>query len=134
MLFLDACAIIYEVETVEPWNARLRAALERFHRADPAVGIAVSELSWLECRVQPLRDNKTALLAAYDVFFSTEHLTVVPLTRSVIELGTVVRARSRLRTPDALQAACCLSLGPSARFLTSDPAFTREAALDVVLI
>lgn len=134
MLFLDACAIIYRVETVEPWNTRLRAAVERLRRADITVGVAISELSWLECRVQPLRDNKTALLAAYDHFFSTAHLTVVPLTRSVIDLATAVRARSKLRTPDALQAACCLSLGPSAHFLTSDPAFKREPALDVVLI
>lgn len=73
-------------------------------------------------------------LAAYDDFFSRDGLVVVPLSDGVIALATDVRARSRLRTPDALQAACCLSLPDSARFVTGDTGFRREPALDLLLV
>jgi predicted nucleic acid-binding protein len=39
-----------------------------------------------------------------------------------------------LRTPDALQAACCLQLGPAHVMLTGDAAFQRVAGLNVSLI
>lgn len=40
-------------------------------------------------------------------------------------------ARSPLRMPDALQAACCLQLRASHLFLTGDRAFERVAGLEV---
>ncbi len=39
-----------------------------------------------------------------------------------------------LRTPDALQAACCLQLGPEAVMITGDAGFQRIQALQVRLI
>jgi predicted nucleic acid-binding protein len=52
----------------------------------------------------------------------------------VVDLATAIRARSGLRTPDALQAACCLSLEQPASFITNDAGFRRVTALDVVLV
>jgi predicted nucleic acid-binding protein len=52
----------------------------------------------------------------------------------VVELATQLRANQGLRTPDALQAACCLQLGPDAVMITGDASFQRVQALQVSLI
>ena len=134
LIFLDACAIIYLIEGADPWATRLRDTLFHLREDNPDIGVAVSALSRLECRVWPLRDAQHEVLALYDAFFSADDLTIVPLSPKVIDLATSIRARTRMRTPDALQAACCLSLPQSCRFITNDAAFEREAALDIVLI
>lgn len=134
VIFLDACVIIYRIEAAAPFAERLREAFAELQASDPGARVAVSDLSRLECQVQPLRAGRRDLVAAYDGFFAAAGLIVVPLSAAVIDLATAIRARSLLRTPDALQAACCLGLGQPARFVTNDAGFRREAALDVVLI
>jgi predicted nucleic acid-binding protein len=96
--------------------------------------VAISDLSRLECRVRPLREGRRDVLAAYDTFFGAAGLVVVPLSPAVVDRATVLRARHGLRTPDALQAACCLALDGSARFVTNDAAFRRVAGMQVELI
>lgn len=134
LIFLDACAIIYLIEGADPWATRLRNTLIRLREENTEIGIAVSDLSRLECRVRPIRDAQHEILALYDAFFSADDLTIVPLSPKIIDLATSIRARTKMRTPDALQAACCLSLPQSCRFITNDAAFEREPALDIVLI
>jgi predicted nucleic acid-binding protein len=45
-----------------------------------------------------------------------------------------IRVKHGLRTPDALQAASCLQLGPRHIFLTGDAAFKRVAGLNATLL
>ena len=133
-LFLDACSIIYRVEAVSPFDQQF-AALIRQLAAEGSHGPAVvSRLSFLECRTKPLRDGNQALLARYDGFFKTKDLLVVELTAAAVDLATQLRARHGLRTPDALQAACCLIHGPNTPFVTADAAFRRVDGLDVRLL
>ncbi|MBL6453717.1 PIN domain-containing protein [Belnapia sp. T6] len=133
-LFLDACILIYQVEAAEPFAGRVRDCLATLRQEHPGARIAVSELSRLECRVRSLRERQEALVAAYDRLFAASGLTVVPLSPAVIDAATVLRARHRLRTPDAIQAACCLALPAPRRFVTGDAGFTRLPRLDVVLV
>jgi predicted nucleic acid-binding protein len=112
----------------------VEAVLRAEFRAEPAVALAVSAISRLECRVLPLRSGDRRLLAEFDMFFTRPDLIVVPLSTAVIDRATAVRARDGLKTPDALQAASCLALPGSARFVTGDEAFRRVDGLDVVLV
>jgi len=108
MVFWDACAIIYFVEGATPWLDRLIPlldSLDRQHR-----GHAVSELSLLECRVKPLREQDVATLARYERFFSRRDLIHVPMSREVVLEAARIRAVHGLKTPDALQAASASSL------------------------
>jgi predicted nucleic acid-binding protein len=61
----------------------------------------------------------------YDDFSSTESLQIVDLSRNVLEIATRIHATFGLKTPDALQAACCLSLESQHLFLTEDRAFSK---------
>lgn len=132
--FLDASALIYRIEGVEALATSVAAELGRIAKRYPDVRLAVSRLTWLECRVKPMKDNDGALLSRYDAFFDRPDLIWVELTRDVVELAAAVRARHGLRTPDALQAASCLQLGQAHIMLTGDTAFQRVAGLNVGLV
>lgn len=132
--FLDACALIYLIEGRAPFAQSARDELAALTNAHPQLGIAVSRLTWLECRVGPLKQQDTQALQAYDAFFARPDLHWVELSRDVVELATAIRVQHGLRTPDALQAACCLQLGGQHVFLTGDVAFNRVHGLNVGLI
>jgi predicted nucleic acid-binding protein len=59
-----------------------------------------------------LRRGDHASLDRFEALFAQPDLLVVELSAFVVELATQLRANHGLRTHDALQAACCLELGP----------------------
>ena len=134
ILFLDACALIYRVEEVMPWNARITKQLTKLRRKYSGLEIAVSRLSYLECRVQPLRDGNHALLARYDALFASSDLHTVEIDADIIEGATQICAQFGLHTPDAIQAASCLSLNAEHIFLTNDATFRRVPRLSLGML
>jgi len=134
IIFLDTCALIYLIEGKTTLVDRVRSKIAETVRAHPGSEVAVSRLTWLEVRVKPLKTKNHSTLALYDEFFAQRDLIWVELTRDVVELATVVRARHGLRTPEALQAASCLQLGQGHLFFTGDTAFRKVAGLNVVVL
>lgn len=132
--FLDASALIDLVDGEAPWAEATQATLQQLAVEAPDLALAVSRLSLLECRVAPLRRSDRACLDRFEALFAQPDLLVVELNAAVIELATQLRANHGLRTPDALQAACCLQLGPDAVMITGDAAFQRVQALQVHLV
>lgn len=131
-LFLDACALIYRFEGAAEFRTAAVELIAQLTVAQPVVELTVSRLSVLECRVKPLREGDGALLKRYDDFFAA--VTIVELRPVVVELATDLRVRYGLKTPDALQAACALSLPGETLFVTGDQAFSKVSGLDVRLI
>ena len=134
ILFYDACAVIYQVEAAHPYYLRLEELASRLRKQHADARVAVSALSLMECRVKPLHAKDEQRLKRFDEFFGLEGLLIVPLDTAVILQATEVRARTSLRTPDAIQAACALSIGDDVTFLTNDPEFRRVAGLRVELL
>ncbi len=130
-IFLDASAIIYWVEAADSWFDRLQDVLFELRKRHGEIGFAVSLLSLLECRIKPLREGNQEVLDRYTAFFGRPDLVQVSLDGPVIELGTHLRARHSLSTPDALQAASALSLGSDVVFVTGDDAFGKVQGLTV---
>ncbi len=128
--FFDASALIYLVEGAQPFARRVRGEVARLLKEHQIIDTAVSRLSWLECRVKPARDEDLDILLQFDSFFARPGLSWLELTREVVELATVIRVRHHLRTPDALQAACCLQLGSDHVFITGDSAFKKVSSLN----
>jgi uncharacterized protein len=106
-LYWDSCVLIYRLQEIEPWNRRIAAALSTV--IQPRV--VVSELSRLECRVKPLREADLSTLAKFDGFFASPAIGYAPLSRSVFDLATDLRARYRLQTPGALHLAAAVQIG-----------------------
>lgn len=132
--FFDASALIYLIEGKESFAASVRKELAAAAKKHPDLGTGVSRLTWLECRVGPMKTNDHAALAAFDAFFALPDLIWVELGKEVVELAAAIRARLGLRTPDALQAACCLQLGANHLFLTGDAGFRRVTGLNVKVL
>jgi len=132
--FFDASALIYLIEAKEPFAGKVRKELTAVAKKHSDMGAAVSRLTWLECRVGPMKANDSATLAAFDAFFARSDLTWVELTRDVVELAAAIRVRHGLRTPDALQAASCLQLGANHVFLSGDSAFKRVRGLNARIL
>lgn len=132
--FLDSSAIIYLVEGKKPFADKVRRQLQTLALADPALRTAVSRLAWLECRTGPMKAGDVETLATYDQFFSWPDLIWVEMSADVVDLATAIRARHNLKTPDALQAACCLQVGQDHVFLTGDTGFRRVAGLNTQIL
>jgi predicted nucleic acid-binding protein len=132
--FFDASVLIYVIEGKEPFASKVRKELTAAANKHPDLGASVSRLTWLECRVRPMKTNDNAALATFDAFFTRSDLIWVELTKEVVELAAAIRARHGLRTPDALQAASCLQLGAEHILLTGDAAFKRVAGLNVKVL
>jgi len=129
--FFDANALIYLIEGCKPFSDQIHRQMAAWSKQHPDMGAALSRLSWLECRVGPMKRNDVATLSTFDAFFSRPDLIWIELERHVVELAAAIRARHGLRTPDALQAACCLQLGQDHVLLTADAAFKRVPGLHV---
>ena len=132
--FLDASALIDLVDGEAQWAEATQATLQQLAVEAPDLTLAVSRLSVLECRVAPLRRGDQASLERFEALIAQPDLLVVELSASVVELATQLRANHGLRTPDALQAACCLELGSEAVLITGDAGFQRVRALQICLI
>jgi len=132
--FFDASALIYLIEGREPFAGRVRKVLGTFLKKYPGARAAVSRLTWLECRVGPMKQYDGATLALYDAFFARQDLKWIELTKDVVELATAIRVKHGLKTPDSLQAASCLQLGGNHMFLSGDVDFKHVGGLNVKVL
>jgi len=129
--FFDSSALIYLIEGKEPFASKVRTELAALVKKHPELGVGLSRLTWLECRVGPMKSNDNASLAAFDKFFARTDLVWVEMTKEVVELAAAIRVRHGLKTPDCLQAASCLQLGDAHLFLTGDAMFKRVSGLNI---
>lgn len=131
-LYLDACCIIYLIEAANPFHSAMVSRLVH-HGVDPASRLITSRLSLLECRVRPVRDNDTALLAAYDAFFNADRLIAAGLSAEVVERATRLRAIHGFSSPDALHLGTAIEMRADT-FLTGDGILARctDVAVEVL--
>lgn len=118
-VYLDSAPIIYLVESIAPYAASLELRLSA-----PGTQQVCSDLTRLECRVKPIRDGKPTLLAAFDRYLAEIITEIVPLSHSVIDCATELRAQYGFRTPDALHLAAAI-ISDCDVFLTNDRQLCR---------
>jgi predicted nucleic acid-binding protein len=119
-VYLDSCILIYRLEGSPPFAEPVAEAI----RTATGAVFCISDLVRLECLVGPLRQNDADRKAAFEAHF--RKLTRVSLTRAVFDLAAELRARHRLKTPDAIHAAAALTHGCK-EFWTND---RRLAAIE----
>ena len=119
LVYPDGAAAIYLVENVAPWEATVQAFLRK-----PGAVPQASVLTRIECRMLPLRESHAELLADYDAFFASLDGGLLGLNAAIFEKATDLRARLKLRTPDALHLAAAIVCGCDV-FLTNDQTLQR---------
>ena len=126
-LYLDSAPIIYLIENVQPYASRLEEYLS------PTDTIQVcSDLTRLECRVQPIANGETALLTAFDRYFAGIISEIIPLSREILDLATVIRAEYRFKTPDAIHLAAA-TISECNAFVTNDKRLQNYRGIPVIV-
>jgi predicted nucleic acid-binding protein len=113
MIYLDSCILIYWLEGAAP----LKSGVVQAMSAAAGEVFCISDLVRLECLVSPIREGHVERKTAFEAQF--RRLRRLALTRAVFELGAELRAAHRLRTPDAIHAACAIVHG-CGQFWTND--------------
>jgi predicted nucleic acid-binding protein len=117
LYYLDTNIVIYVVEGQPPFRQRARnhiAALENAgHR------FVISELTWTECLVMPLRTGDGPLLLDYERFFVGPNLTTVPVTSAAHHRAALIRGTHHYGLADSLHVAIAVEYRLD-RFLSND--------------
>jgi predicted nucleic acid-binding protein len=118
-LYLDTAPIIYLVEQVP----RYAEAVDRRVSSNSIIQV-VSDLTRLECRVQPVRDHNDSLLQDYDDYCNEVVTEIVLLSGLVMDRATDIRAYYGFKTPDAIHLAAAV-VSDCDVFLTNDQRLDR---------
>jgi len=131
-LALDTSAFIYHLEAHPARASRLLPIFQQIERRR-CRGVS-STLTFLEMLVQPYRtgdhEKRVALSA---LLASFPGMTWIALDLTVADRAAYLRARYRLRTPDAIQLATALHSSADV-FLTNDRDLRRVEEVPVLLI
>ena len=130
-VYVDANAIIYSVERVEPYRSLLAPMWEEARAG--RFTLASSELVTLETLIRPLRDSNARLEMLFRSILAAAEMELIPATMATWEDAARIRAETGLATPDALHAATALRAGCTA-FITNDTDFRRVDGLPVVVL
>jgi predicted nucleic acid-binding protein len=117
LVYLDSVICIYAVEGLPSLQARARARLATLAAAGDQS--AISDLTWLECRVKPIRIGDAAALADMEAFLNATGVVRVPLTNAVYDRACRVRATYGFKLGDSLHLAAAAESG-CGLFLTND--------------
>ena len=127
-IYLDSSPVIYVVERHPPYDEYLDARLSILGDV-----LVASELTRLECRILPIREDNRRVLRDFDDYFATRVLEMVPLTREVMDRATLIRARYGFATPDAIHLGAAMASGCDV-FLTNDNRLARFGEMNVEVI
>lgn len=116
-VFLDSNIVIYLIERTP--NQGLAAANYVQSIISQGLRLIVSDLVRMECRVRPLRLNDCITLSAFDGYFNSEEIDIVPITTAVCDRAAGIRAQYRFSPMDSLHLAAAVEHGCQ-RFLTHD--------------
>lgn len=88
--------------------------------AEGRLQAVTSSLTLLETLVVPLRTGQTALAQRYEELLTASRgLRLVQIDLPLLRAAALLRARTSIKTPDAIQVAAALSTGCTS-FLTND--------------
>jgi len=129
---LDTSVFIYQLEA----NARYLALTEHIFSwlERPGHEAVTSTITMTELLVQPYRyPDERRVDEFYGLLSTYPNLEWVAPNLEIAERAAQIRARHRLRTPDALQAATAAHAGATA-LVTNDPVFERVEAFRTLVL
>lgn len=117
LVYLDTVICIYAVEGAPSFQARAGARLSALRTSGDQP--TISDLTWLECRVKPMRMGDAAALADMEAFLTGSDVVCVPMPKAVYEWACRIRAVHNYKLADALHLATAVENG-CGLFLTND--------------
>ena len=131
LIYCDTVILIYYLDHTGTFNVRATSRITDLAAAGDR--IAISDLVRLEYRVEPLRMGDTTRLALFDAFCQRPDVQLVPITTTVFDRTTTIRATHNFRLGDSLHLAAAVE-GGCDRFLTNDRRLAAFADLPVEVL
>lgn len=129
---LDTSIFIYQLEANPKYVALTEAIFEWASRSGSLA--ITSTLTMLELLVHPYRESNQQAADEYYALLSTyPNLLWIAPDLAIADVAARIRATHRLRTPDALQAACAVSTQATG-FITNDSIFERVDAFETLVL
>ena len=129
---LDTSVFIYQLEANPRYLALTDFIFAWVEREDHAA--ITSTITMVELLVQPYRDSSEQRVNAFYGLLSTyPNLRWIAPDLGAADMAARIRARHRLRTPDALQAACAAQ-AQATGLITNDPVFERVEAFETLVL
>ncbi len=129
---LDTPIFIYHLEDhprYAPLTDVIFSALEK-----GAYRGITSYLTLMEILVKPIAAGFLDAARDYEYYLTTfPNLSLFEMNLEVARRASEVRARERIKFPDAIQIATAIINGATA-FLTNDPAFEKVAGMDILVL
>lgn len=117
LIYLDSVICIYAVEGAPSFQARARARLAAVQVAGDQP--AISDLTWLECRVKPIRMADAIALAEMEAFLMASDVVRLSVPTVAYDRACRIRAGHNFKLADALHLAVAVE-GGCGLFLTND--------------
>lgn len=127
LLLVDTAPIIYVLESHPRLAARFAPLFERQEQG--RVSLAVSTVTMAEVLAGPFAAGEEALARRYREVLESWQL--VDLTGDIAEQAARLRARYKLKLPDAVQLATALAINADA-FITHDRDFGKVRGLRIM--
>lgn len=131
LLGIETAPFIYFVEENATYIQRMDAI---FNHVNAGIQVITSVVTLAEVLVMPISEGQAAYERAYrEMLLNTRQITSLPVSSRMAEQAARLRAKYRLRTPDALQIATAIEAGCDA-FLTNDTSFRRVSEMRVLVL
>ena len=127
LLLVDSAPIIYTLEAHPKFASRYKSMFAR-HAAGELL-LAVTTITIAEVLTGPLGAGEEALAKRYRAVM--ESWRVVELSADIAETAARLRAKLKLKLPDAIQVASALAINAEA-LVTHDRDFTKVKGLKVL--
>ena len=131
-LGIDTSPFIYFLERHPLFASAVRSFFERAERGE--LTLVTSTVTLTEVLTKPLAENADAIATAYRSILTTSpYVRLLPIDVAVAEHAARLRAKYRLKTPDAIQIAVAIRGGCDA-FLTNDGGLQRVQEIPVLVL
>jgi predicted nucleic acid-binding protein len=131
-IYLDTNIWIYALEGYSKFRPELTLLFEQM-QAGSLTGVT-SELTLAELLIKPCRDQNLEQQARYKkVIANRKNFFIVPVLRDLLIDAAAIRARTRLKLPDAIHAATALRANCTT-LLTNDSQIKKLTDIPVVLL
>jgi predicted nucleic acid-binding protein len=131
-VLLDTCVWIYHFEQNATFGRVADYVIEQLEGGK--FKAVASELTLLELIVKPLQMGRQDAADDYETLLNYfPNLTLEPISREILLEAAALRARYRVRTPDAIQLATAFKSGATLA-ITNDEGWQHIAGIETLLL
>ncbi|HEX4960551.1 MAG TPA: PIN domain-containing protein [Thermoanaerobaculia bacterium] len=128
----DTAPLIYFIEGHPKYRSLVRVVFERAETGE--IELFTSTVTLTEVLAHPLEKQAEEIAKAYKtILLESPHLHVLDVNVRIAEKAAKLRARYRLKTPDAIQIAVAIQAGCEG-FLTNDKDHKRVQEVRVLFL